>query len=283
MPPKPTAPELIARPHDGLMRLDAQQLLSQALSSSAGIDTVERVIGLVKDVRAWEARQAWFDALAKFQEECPPIPKSKRADIGGQFSYNYSPLDEALRIMRPHLAKHGLTPRFKAGKVDAKSVGVFCILAHRLGHEEDSGEVVMEVAPSNRGASGAQRTAGAITMAKRNALMLVSGIQPQDEDDDANDQPGDYDHEGPERGNPAGPEAERPLIIERIRGLINRHRLNTEERLQIGADYLPSGRMDRARVDELKTLEMFLADDQAVKDWRAERADVKPQQGELGA
>jgi hypothetical protein len=282
MPPKVTTPELIARPSDGLMRVDAQALLSQALSANAPIDTVERMVGLLKDMRAWEARQAWFDALAKFQERCPAIPKSKHADTG-TFAWSYSPLDQVLSIVRPILAPLGLTPRWKAAKFDGKSVSIVCILAHRLGHEEDSGEVVLPIPEASRGANSLQRAGGAVTYAKRVSLVSVLGVQPEDEDDDGNNQPGDYDHEGPPRTNPAGPEAERPLIIERIRGLINRHRLNTEERLQIGADYLPSGRMDRASVDELKTLEMFLSDDQAVKDWRAERANVKPEQGELGA
>src|SRR5215471_4361516 len=201
-----------------MARLDAQALLSQALQSNAAIETVERLVGLVKDLRAWEARQAWFDALAKFQQQCPAITKTKHANAG-TFSWTYSPLDEVLAIVRPILAPLGLTPRWKAAEFDGRSVSIVCILAHRLGHEEDSGKVVLPIPEQNRGANSMQRAGGAMTYAKRVSLLSILGVQPEDEDDDGGtdrDQPGDYDHEGPPRANPAGPEAERGPMSDRI-------------------------------------------------------------------
>jgi len=280
-----SAPELLERP-GALVRVDAQALLSQALTSNAPIETVERMMNLLRDVRAWEARQAWFDALAQFQQRCPPIPKSKHADLG-TFSYNYSPLDQVLNKMRPVMAPLGLSPRWKAGEIDAKSVSIICVLAHRLGHEEDSGKVILPIPESNRGANAMQRAAGAMTYAKRQSLLIVTGIQPEDEDSDGSDdppgddnKPGDYDHEGPPRSNPAGPEAERPALTDRIMRAIDRHRLTTEERLAIGKDWLPSGRMHKATIEELRKLELFLADEVAVRQWREERS-AKPEQGEF--
>jgi hypothetical protein len=263
------------------VRLDPQELIRQAVTANASVETIEKLVALAERVRAVSAREAWFEALAQFQQRCPPIPKLKKADLGSGFTYTYSPLDQVLKIVRPIMAPLGLTPRWRSGKVDAKSVSIECLLAHRLGHEESSGDVVLPIPAGGRGVNDAQRAAGAMTYAKRNALLMVSGIQPEEEDDDTSDAPGDFDHEGPARDNPTGPEAERPFIVGRVMRSIEKLKLSTEERLQIGQDFLPRGRMNEASLEDLRKLEFFLGDAAVVEQWRAERAARAPKQGEL--
>src|SRR5262245_31906112 len=80
-----------------LVRLDPQALLTLALQQSAGIDTIERLVALAKDVRAMAAREAFHKALADFQRECPPILKSKTATIRtarATYSYTFAPLPD---------------------------------------------------------------------------------------------------------------------------------------------------------------------------------------------
>src|SRR5574337_476702 len=79
-------------------RLDAQALISQALEHGAPIETMERLVTLAKEVKAELAREAWYQAMAKFQQECPAIKKTKEATIatrtGPGFRYRFAPLDE---------------------------------------------------------------------------------------------------------------------------------------------------------------------------------------------
>src|SRR5262245_6573256 len=139
--PEPETAVLDATPTDGaLVRLNPQQLIAQALSAQAPIETVEKLVALAERVHAVTARQAWHEALAAFQAECPPIPKSRKANIplrsGGSYSYTYAALQDVLNVVTPHLAKHGLSRRWVGAKTDATSVTIVCLIAHRLGHEE---------------------------------------------------------------------------------------------------------------------------------------------------
>jgi hypothetical protein len=169
---------------------DPHTLLARAIDIGAGIETVERLVSLVRDVRAMQARDAWYVAMARFQQQCPPIRKTNTARIQtarASFSYRYAPLDEVLSVVQPILTPLGLSISWRSPRIDPERVIVICRIAHTLGHVEDSGEVSMPVVLSDPsvGATPPQRVGIALTYARRYSLLAVLGLAPED-DDDAN-------------------------------------------------------------------------------------------------
>ncbi len=172
-----------------LVRIDPQLLLAKAVEGNASIETLERLVALAKDVREVQAREAWHEAMAEFQRRCPPIKKSKTAEIAtakGSYSYSYAPLDQIMETIRPVLGELGLSV-FWSSRVESGRVVVFCRIAHVLGHSENSGEISMPVpdASERGGGNPAQRVGSALTYARRYSLLQVTGLSPEDDDDAA--------------------------------------------------------------------------------------------------
>ena len=174
-----------------LARLDPQALIEKALESNAGIETMERLVALAKDVRAIQAKEAWYDAMAEFKATCPPIYKSKTAKMP-RYSYKFAPLEEVCPIIDPVLSKCGLSYRWTTPKIQADKVTVACIVSHHLGHSESSGELEMPVmsatqradASGEGGANAMQRVGIALTYAERYSLFAVLGLRAENEDHD---------------------------------------------------------------------------------------------------
>ena len=170
---------------------DPHTLLARALELGAGIDTIERLVGLAREVRTIRAREAWYAAMAKFQQQCPAIKKTLSARIQtarSQYQYAYSPLDEILATVQPILGPLGLSVSWRSPRIEHDRVVVVCLVAHELGHVEDSGDIAMPVEQSNPtvGATPPQRVGIALTYARRYSLMFRLGLAPEDDDDAAN-------------------------------------------------------------------------------------------------
>src|SRR5262245_27428508 len=132
-----------------LMRLDPGALMAKAIESGADIAVIERFVALAKDVHAEIARQAWHTAVVSFQAEVGPIYKEREAQIrlrgGGSYSFDYAPLEDIDEAIKPALGRNGLSYRWRTIEADDAYVKVVCILAHALGHQEDSGEFRVRV------------------------------------------------------------------------------------------------------------------------------------------
>ncbi len=187
MPPA-TEPEVIDRREStSLARLDPQALIEKAIESGSGIETMERLVALAKDVRAVQAREAWYEAMAEFQRRCPPIKKTRSAKIQtarASYSYSYAPLDEILSTIQPVMGDLGLSVSWR-GRVEADKVIQNCRISHVLGHHEESGDVPMPIVlgDDGRGANPMQRVGIATTYAKRYSLLSIIGMAPEDDED----------------------------------------------------------------------------------------------------
>lgn len=164
-----------------LVRLDPQALIAAAIEKGAGIETLERLVALAKDMRQVTAREAWYEAMAEFQRRCPAIKKSKTAQIGDRYSYKYAPLDEILSTIQELMGELGLSVSWRTYVKD-RSVVANCWIAHKLGHHEESGDVVMPFEQNAR-MNPAQVVGSASTYAKRYALLAILGMAPEDDDD----------------------------------------------------------------------------------------------------
>jgi hypothetical protein len=176
-----------------LQRIDPQALIKSAVENGAGIETMERLVALAKDVRAQQASEAWHHAMSEFQRTCPPINKTKTAQIatrtGRGYSYNYAPLGEIMTTILPVMGPLGLSTSFRVRHEEGKVIAS-CRVSHELGHHEESGDVAMPVQDTGGvGANPAQQVGIASTYAKRYALLAIIGLAPED-DPDASDRPG---------------------------------------------------------------------------------------------
>lgn len=174
-------------PQTGLALLDPQALISRAIDAGAGIETMERLVALAKDVREVQAREAWHEAMAEFQRRCPSIKKTRKASIQTQrasYTYSYAPLDEILSTIQPIMGPLGLSVSWRH-RVEGDKVVANCRISHTLGHHEESGEIPMPVivAEAERGANAMQRIGIATTYAKRYSLLGIIGMAPEDDPD----------------------------------------------------------------------------------------------------
>lgn len=183
----PTEPQIIERHEQtSLALLNPQDLIAKAIETGAGIETMERLVALAKEVREVQAKEAWYEAMAEFQRACPPIKKTKRATITGRanYSYTYAPLDEILSTIQPVMGPLGLSVSWR-NRVEGDKIIANCRISHTLGHHEESGEIPMPVAigDDGRGANPMQRIGIATTYAKRYSLLSIIGMAPEDDPD----------------------------------------------------------------------------------------------------
>jgi ERF superfamily len=115
------------------------------------------------------------EALVAFQAELPEIRKDRTADTGS-YSYTYADLATVSTMVLPYLALQGLSWTTRPTLLtDGKLV-----LAYKLMHV--SGESIEGEYPLPQGTP--QQVGSAITYARRYALCAVTGVAPEQEDDD---------------------------------------------------------------------------------------------------
>jgi hypothetical protein len=167
-------------------RLDVGSLIERAVEQGSGVDTLERLLAMAKDVRAEQARAAWHNAMAAFQSDVPEILKTKTAKVrtksGSEYSYQYAPLQDLISAIRPALAKHGLSVTFET-QVTKDHVLARCLVGHADGHVQACEFVIPIDLQSHM--NPAQQVASACTYARRYAYMSALGLSPEDDDDGA--------------------------------------------------------------------------------------------------
>lgn len=176
--------------HAPALHDDPASLVRFAIERGVDVEVLERLVALQERVTERNARAAYFEALAAFQEECPEIRKTGKAKIatraGTGFDYAYAPLDEIARTIRPYLKKHGLSYSHDV-EMQGEVMNVICVLRHIDGHEERS---TFPVPIDTKAAmSGAQKNGAALTYGKRQSLIAVLGLTTADDDNDAASRP----------------------------------------------------------------------------------------------
>lgn len=158
--------------------------LERALERGLDVDVIERLVALQERREERDAEVAMAEALAAFQAECPPIPRTGTADVmkngQRQYGYTFAPLDEILRVIRPVLAKHHLSLTFdtevgdgwvkQTAKVQHKDGGVRT--ATFSGPFDNSG-----------GKNPLQAVGSSRSYGKRYAAADVLGLATEEDDD----------------------------------------------------------------------------------------------------
>lgn len=165
----------VARP-----AVDIESLLRSAADKGKdGVEVLERLMAIRLQLNQESSKQAYDEAFAAFQAECPPIQKKK---AGYKNSYNYAPLEDIIPIVQPLLRKHGFSFSVDTpADQDDKGVTAIFELRHKAGHSEQKRfRVPLDTRATLMNAP--QQFGAACSYAKRYVLVNALGILTADED-----------------------------------------------------------------------------------------------------
>jgi hypothetical protein len=158
--------------------------ISQAISQSLPVETMEKLFALREKAKAEFAKEAFVSAMAKFQAECPVIKKEKIVKSkDGTIRYKYAPLDMIVSQVKKPLGSNDLFYSFKEEK-DKDFATAICTITHKFGHSESSSFQIPIGTEDYM--NDAQKYGARMTFAKRYAFCNSLGILTGDEDTDAN-------------------------------------------------------------------------------------------------
>lgn len=165
------------------IEINPEALIEKAIAANVPIETMQRLLDMRAQLKAEQAREAFFRALSKFQSECPTIEKKKQVfDKYGKARYKYAPLEDIVEQVKEPLERNGFSYTMKS-KQDAGTLTTVCSIHHESGHTEDT-EITVPV-QTDGFMSSIQQIGSAVTYSKRYAFCNGLGIMTGDEDNDA--------------------------------------------------------------------------------------------------
>lgn len=157
-------------------------------------DDVAKLLSVYRELKADQAEQAYNVAFAKFQKDCPVIPRSSTAKIkvasekGAGFAYSYADIETIMRTIGPVLIENGLSVSFDGSTMDDKNrLVATCRCSHIGGHSRTSSFPV--TTESSGGMSPQQKYGAAATYALRRAISQCLGLWTGDPDHDGAAEP----------------------------------------------------------------------------------------------
>jgi hypothetical protein len=174
---------------------DPESIIRYAIEKGLDkVDIMERLLAMRSQLQVESAKKQFDKALASFQAECPHITKTKSVmnRDGKTVRYNYAPIDEIDKQIKPFLFKHGFSYSF-----DTTAKPDWLRVVFKLTHIAGHSELHVFEGPVNKDANmnNMQHYAEARTFYCRYALIGGLGLVTADEDTDA----------VTEKSKPAGP------------------------------------------------------------------------------
>lgn len=163
--------------------VDIEGMLFKAIDSGVPVETMERLLAMRDKIMADQAKSDFFQALARFQADCPPIRKERAVKSkSGEVRYSYASLDDIVKQVGPVLRSNNLS--FTIDTVPGDGFLTAITTVHHInGHSESSSFMV----PIDRDSfmNDAQKSGSANAYAKRYSFCNALGILTSDQDDDA--------------------------------------------------------------------------------------------------
>lgn len=183
----PASQEVIIKPQDVVVMdkhsepsMDAERLIALAIEKNTPIESLEKLLAMRRELKEERAKELYFKALARFQSECPTIPKTRNVKYTS-VDYNYAPLDLIVSTVKETLMRNGFSYDITTEQTDTTFTAI-CNAHHEAGYSKSTRFIV----PIDSAAkmNSAQKVASANTYAKRYAFCNAFGIMTGDEDDD---------------------------------------------------------------------------------------------------
>jgi len=167
-----------------MVSINPEMLIMKGIESNLPVESLERLLAMRQTLKEEQAKEAFFNAMANFQAECPVIQKNKKVmeRNSNKVRYAYASLDSIVSQISPFLKEYGLSYMFKSTCQDG-AVIQSCEVHHVLGHVETS-SFSIPIDPDGY-MGDAQKSGSASSFAKRYALTDAFGILTGDQDDDA--------------------------------------------------------------------------------------------------
>lgn len=169
-------------------QVDVQSLMALAVEKGVdGVEALERLVALQERLADRSAREQFFEALNRFQDECPVIVHDSKVDFTGkssgtQVKYSYASLPHIWEVVKPLLQKHGFSVSWDTDESGPK-MAIKCILYHRAGHSREA-TFTAPVTSASPGMSDQQKAGGALTYGRRQTLVSVLGLVAAESDND---------------------------------------------------------------------------------------------------
>lgn len=128
---------------------DSNNIVLLAMQKGYSPEFIEKMMELEERNQKNIAKRAYFEALAAFKAEAPPVRKDS---YNKQFNSWYTSLGVLLDTYNPFLGRHGLSVSFPIQAQTETSMTVECKLTHEMGHNES----IPITAPILQGAIGKQ-------------------------------------------------------------------------------------------------------------------------------
>lgn len=160
------------------------EMLDRAISSGAGIETLEKLLALQERFEANQARKAFDEAMAAAKADIPTIVKNRVVDFTsqkGRTNYRHEDLGEIAKTIDPILSKHGLSYRFRTTSNLNEPVTVTCIVSHRAGHSEENTLCAGRDDSGNK--NSIQGVGSTISYLMRYTLKAAIGLAVSNDDD----------------------------------------------------------------------------------------------------
>jgi hypothetical protein len=171
----------VDRPAD----FNIEGLFKYAIEHEGTAETIEKLMGVRRELNAEKSKRSFDEDLSAFQSECPLILKEKGVPTAtGKVAYKYAPI-EAIEIqIRPLLRKYGFSHTFDTDTASEQGwVIAKCIVTHREGHSRVS-TAKFPLGTKTQIMSDTQVYASALTFANRRALSNAYGLVIAGEDMD---------------------------------------------------------------------------------------------------
>lgn len=150
-------------------------MIDRAVSSGAGIETIEKLMGLQERWEANHARKAFNEAIAEAKAKIRPVVRNKT----GHNSKAYADFAAIASAVDPILADLGLSYRFRTDQGDR--INVTCVLSHRDGHQETT--TLSGPADTSGNKNAIQAIGSTLTYLQRYSLVQMLGLAASDDDD----------------------------------------------------------------------------------------------------
>jgi hypothetical protein len=168
--------ELANKETADIVQYTGDNLLALAIEKGADVDSLSKLMDLQERQMNKAAEQDYNRAITGFQSELRPISKNRKSYVG-----EYATLDHIAKSIAPLLTKYELSYSFESD-IDDGMVKVTCKINHINGHSQTA-RFTAPIDPSAK-VNDMQKTASALSYARRYALQLALGITTTDEDDD---------------------------------------------------------------------------------------------------